>query len=303
MRTISELKELQRLVVNRRALRLDLLTSPSLLESIRPDLIKLVASLPSNSFPTTPEQQASVHPIIDKLVKRYNLHQEEFPWYVGVVIPSEPTGNSTFYGDFVDYSQTDRTSLVRLLSSEILAGRGPWSAYMKSRESGLAYNLSMRGDPSRGLIIYYADRTLDIPSLMSSASAAVEDITNIKDPYLVDYALRQAFPASPRSSYTFSTREQLLTQDIHDGNTPEKVRSFYEALLRTRHEPNLLTEITHAGNDSLCRVLLKEECTTQQKAGHSIFFFVGPEKILSDAERRIPIQNLLRVWPSDYWIP
>jgi hypothetical protein len=89
---------------------------------------------------------------------------------------------------------------------------------------------------------------------------------------------------------------------MRDGNTPEKVRQFYETLLKLRNEPDLLSELTRVGRDSLCGILLDENCRRQQEVGHSIFFFVGSDTILSDAENRAPIPKLLRVWPSDYWL-
>lgn len=67
-------------------------------------------------------------------------------------------------------------------------------------------------------------------------------MANMRNPYLVDYAFRQLF-SLPRSIYTFPTRERALVQEVRDGNTPEKVRGFYEALLRLRKEHDLLSEL------------------------------------------------------------
>jgi hypothetical protein len=304
---VIELRELQQLVIDRGALRLDLLISPAALDSIEPDLTKFVESIPHHSLSQPAKvvpvgAPISAHLIIDKLVRENGLSERQFPWCIGVVIPDELSGNTAFYSDFVNYSQTDRNSLLRYLSSGLLAGRGPGSAFMKSRQAGLSYNFSMRADPSRRVLIYYADRSLDIPSLLSSMNSAADGVPNNRDPYQVDYALRQAF-SIPRSLFTFSFRERALTQDIRDGNTPEKVRRFYEALLKLRQDPNLLSEITHLGRESLCGILLEEQCRAQQQADHSIFFFVGSEKTLSDIEERLPIPKLVRIWPSDYWLP
>jgi hypothetical protein len=303
-KTINELRELQYLVINRRALNLDLLLSPSALRAVTPDLTEFLNSIPDRPLPSEDglaKAQTSGHPIIDKLVQEQGLNDQQFPWYLGLVAPDELTGNAIFYADFINYSQLDRDSLLRLLSVALLSGQGPDSLYMKSREAGLAYVLLMRADPARGLLGYYADRSLDLPSLVSSMKSEVEGISNLQDPYLVDYALRQMF-SLPRSIYTFSIRERALAQEVRDGNTPEKVRRFYEALLRLRTDSNLLSELKGASSKSLCGILLEERCKAEQKADHSIFFFVASEKILSDAEKRAPIPKLLRIWPSDYWI-
>jgi hypothetical protein len=301
-KTIADLHELQDIVVNRKGLHLDLLVSPSVLDSIRPELAEFVNTLPEDAGALDPtDPPGRTYPIIDKLAEENNLTAKQSPWYLGFVVPQELSGNAIFYSNFVDYSQVDRDSLLRLLASGILAGRGPNSAYMKSREAGLAYALFLKPDPSRGLILYYADRSLDLPSLIASVNSEADAIPKIQDQGLIDYVLRQAYPMYPRSNYTFSVRERLLAQDLRDGNTPEKVRRFYESLLALRNYPNLLSEITQVGKDSLCGILLEQTCTPQQKADHSIFFFVSSENTLSDMEKRLPIK-LLRIWPSDYWL-
>lgn len=67
--------------------------------------------------------------------------------------------------------------------------------------------------------------------------------------------------------------------------------------------PALLSQLTGDGKSSLCGILLKGECKIQQRTNHSLFFFVGSEKILSDTEKRLGGTKLLRIWPSDYWLP
>jgi len=244
---------------------------------------------------------APQYSIISKLVQEDGLTDQQFPWYLGFVNPQEVTGNVVSYSDFINYSQVDRESLVKLLASGLLAGRGPNSLYIKARESGLAYGFLMRSDPGRGLILYYADRSQDVPSLMGVMNSIAKRIPEIQDPRFLDYALRQPF-SIPRSIYTFSIRGRLLAEDMRDGNTPQKVRRFSEAVLKLRHDPRLFSELTRAGLSSICGILLEPQCKDRQKAAHSIFFFVGSEKILSDAEKRLPVPKLLRLWPSDYWL-
>jgi hypothetical protein len=56
-----------------------------------------------------------------------------------------------------------------------------------------------------------------------------EDPT-LKDPFLVEYALRQTFIV-PRSMNNFSQRGWAMAQDIWNGNTPQKIRRFSESVL------------------------------------------------------------------------
>jgi hypothetical protein len=302
VQAIDELRELQRIVVNRHALHIDLTLSQSSLEEIRPRLVKFLQSVPESTEIKEPTNGISLaRPFIEKLKADSRLINEQAPWYIGFVNPQEVAGNIVSYSDFIGYDEIDRSSLLRLLASDILAGRGPNSLYSKARAAGLAYGFVMRSDPGKSRILYYADRSLDVPSLISAMNTAAKQISQLHDPNLLDYVLRQTFSV-PRSIYTSTLRGWLLTQDIRDGNTPEKVHQFSEAILKLRHDPNLLQEITQRGPDAICGIRMDEECHKQQTSSHTIFLFVGSEKTLSDIEKRIPIPRLTRVWPSDFWI-
>jgi hypothetical protein len=101
---------------------------------------------------------------------------------------------------------------------------------------------------------------------------------------------------------TFANRGKSLAQDIYDGNEPDKVRRFSEALLKMREDPKLLSEVMQAGLPSIGAVLLEPKFKAQQQVDRSIFFLAGPERLLSDAEKRLAIPKLLRLYRSDFWI-
>ena len=241
-------------------------------------------------------------PIMKKVEKRYRLSHQEFPWYVGLVNRNSLAGDMVFYSDLPGYSQLDHASLIKILATKVFADAGPESFNMKTRDMGLAYEIQLTSNPAYKLLWDYADRVPDIPGLVGLLDSVAHKAEDLKDPLLVDYALRQTF-STPRSIFPPSERAIAMSQDIRDGNGPETVRRFSQAILKLRQAPGLLSELTHATFDSLCGILLDEKCKKQQTAAHSIFFFVGSEKILSDTEKRLPMPKLLRVWPSDYWIP
>lgn len=301
-RTVKDLQELQRLVINRKRLHLDLLISQPDLDTLRPELITFIESIPDFTIqseePDTSEYNS--HPITDRLAKHNRLEKHSFPWYLSLVASDEVTANAIFYSDSIKYTDLSRDSLVQFLASGLLAGRGPQSLYMKSREAGFAYNLLMRADPARGQLGYYADKISNLPGLLSDMISQADQLSKLRDPYLVDYAFRQSFSV-PRSIYSFSIRERVLAQEIRDGNTPEKARRFNSALLKLRNEPHLLEEMTHTAHLALCGILLEDSCKARQSDLHSLFFFVSSERALSSAENHPPIPTLLRVWPSDYW--
>jgi hypothetical protein len=69
-----------------------------------------------------------------------------------------------------------------------------------------------------------------------------------------------------------------------------------------RGDPNLLSEITSNAMEAVCPVLIKTDCRAEQQEARSLFFFVGSERFLSDAERKLVLPKLLRAYPSDFWI-
>lgn len=303
-RTIDDLKSLQAIVLNRRALHIDLTLAAAASDKIRPDLVNFLRSIPDRPVHTEDSSvgtAASTALILARLKARNRLTTEDFPWYVGFVNPDGVTGSVIFYADFPDYSRLDHKSLIQVLASKLFAGHGPQSFYMKTREAGLAYSNSISSDPGLRLLWYYADRIPDIPSLVGLVNSMATRITELHDPFLVDYALRESF-SLPRAMSTFSQRGRAIAHDIRDGNEPQKIRRFSEAILKLRRDPDLLSKITRVGIASIEPVLVGNEYKTEQRAARSIFFFVGPEKLLSDSESRLNMPKPLRAWPSDYWM-
>ena len=233
--------------------------------------------------------------------QRYGSAGDEFPWYVAFEDPQSVTGSMVFFADFPGYDQVDRKSLLQVLSSKLVSGTGPHTSFMKSREDGLAYDSMITSDPSLKLLWYYGERSSDVPSLIGLVNSIAEQIPSFHDESLIDYALQQTFSV-PRSMSTLTERGRGLARDIRDGNEPEKVRRFSQSVLKLRKDPDLLSELTRVGLDSISPLLIKEEFRSQQHKARSLFFFVGPERILSDVEKRLPVGKLLRLYPSDFWI-
>jgi Zn-dependent M16 (insulinase) family peptidase len=302
-KAMGEIRELQRLVFDREALRIDLTLDEAAVEDVRPSLLAFLRALPVGVRNPQGDlaQTRTNEPILGRAEKRYGLSGDDFPWYVGLNDPQAETGSMVFYADFPGYGQLDRKSLLQVLSSKLVSGTGPHTSFMKSREDGLAYDSSITSDPSLKLIWYYGERSPDPSALLGLVNSIAENITGLSDGFLVDYALQQTF-AVPRLMSTFSERGRGLAQDIRDGNDPETVRRFSQGILQLRKDPELLSELTRAGLNSINPVLAEAEFKSQQRKARSLFFFVGPERILSETEKRLPAPRLLRLYPSDFWI-
>jgi hypothetical protein len=301
-KAISDLKELQKNVLSRRALNIDLTLGRGKLEEIRPMLVRFLESVPNNAYPEpVTEVESGRAPLMQNVIRRNNLGSASFPWYVGLDDPTSTTANVIFYADFPGYSHLDHNSLLQVLSSKLVSGSGPHSVFMKAEEDGLAYASSISSDSSLRLLRYFASRSPDVGSLIELVNSIVTTIPQFQDDSLIDYALEGTF-SPPRSMLTFTERGKAIAKDIRDGNDPAQVRRFSQAILHLRGEPNLLSELTKAALDSMCPVLVRKECAQQQREARSLFFFVGPERLLTDVENRLPIPKLLRLYPSDFWI-
>jgi len=302
--TMKELKDLQSIVSDRGALKVDVTLNPALLESVTSALTRFMQSIPTPTKLSLVQRGESVGetaPIMRRIERRQGMSGDDFPWYVGFVDSHGATGGVVFSADFLGYTALDQQSLIRMLSSKLVSGTGPHTLYMKTVERGLAYSNSVRSDASSKLLSYYADRVPDIAGLVELVNSIAAGIPALRDPSLVDYALQKSFPF-PRSMSTFTDRGKRLAGDIYDGNEPDKIRHFSEAIVKLRADPNLLPEITQLGLLSIGPVLLKPGFEGLQRSEKSIFFLVGPERLLSEAEKRIPMPRLLRLYSSDFWI-
>jgi Zn-dependent M16 (insulinase) family peptidase len=301
-RAIEDIKTLQKIILTRSALHVDLTVAHDLLDKIQPDLLAFLQSIPANNVEDlTTTQSGTEYPIFERLKKRHDLVDPRFPFYLAFSNPEGITANLIFQADFPGYTQIDRTVLVRELASKLLGGNGSQSLFFKAWEHGLAYDDGLVSRPTLKLIWYYANRVADVPSLISLVDSQTAKLQDLHDPLLVDYTLRETFPM-PRSMSTFAERGKELAHDIRDGNGPEQMRRFSEAVLKLRQDPNLLSELTRESILSIRCVLPTQEYVENQRSARSVFFFAGTEQTLSEIQNRAQLPKLLRVWPSDYWI-
>jgi Zn-dependent M16 (insulinase) family peptidase len=297
--TVQELRELQALILDRGALQIDVTVAPSSMDELRPDLIRFLNSIPDLKEQKEARSKADLpSPVTTTLSK--TMAAAGFPSFLGFVTDSI-SGNAVFLADFPGYSQLDQKSLEQVLASNLLSGAGPSSLYMKTWDAGLAYSNGVIGDPDTEILTYYADRSPNLSALIQFVVKNAKDIEALRDDALLDYVLSQTFSFS-REMLSSSRRGQLLARDLRDGVTPERVRRFSEAILALRKRPDLVHELKTVGFDSICGVLLTDACVKQQRRDHSIFFFLGSENVLNDAEKRLSIHGLLRLYPRDYWI-
>ncbi|HEY6250426.1 MAG TPA: hypothetical protein VI685_10735 [Candidatus Angelobacter sp.] len=300
-KTIDELRDLQRLVINRRLLNVDLTLSEAVLPQVRSELQALLTSIPDTPIREKESSQETGGEILGKLeAVEFHARSGQYPHYVGVVSPGTVAGNAYIYADFPGYDQFDRHSLITVLADGLLGGEGPHSLYTNNSRRGLAYGTGIVSEPTLKRIYYYASRSPDITAAIRLFNSLAQELPSSNDVSLVDNALRQAF-FIPRTVLTPSQRGRAIALDIRDGVPPEVARRFYQSLLKLRLEPALLAEVTHAALGSLSPLLMNQGYRSQQEAARSLFFFAGPEKTLDDVQKQFDLRGFIKLWPSDFW--
>jgi Zn-dependent M16 (insulinase) family peptidase len=298
-KTIQDLTRLRSILINRNALKVDITTDESSLQKLKPMLAKLLLGLPIQPVPEQVSDDNGSTLVWDNLRRRYPSLKPQFPVYLGFITAGEiPTG-VVFTANFPGYSDLDHRSLLQVLSSKFFSGTAPESLYMKTWTAGLAYGNGVASDVPQQLLQYYADRIPDIPNLVQLVNSVVHKSGTPAPNEAVDYALSQAFDV-PRAMLSFSDRGRAFAVDLRDGNTPEKVRRFSEEILKLRQDRDLAEELIKMRVQAIDPVLMSGG-DTGQKAAKSIFFFLGPEEVLSKAAHQLGI-DIVKIWPSDYWV-
>jgi Zn-dependent M16 (insulinase) family peptidase len=300
-KTIKEIRDLQRIVLNRNVLHAELMVSQAGLHDIAAQLERFLDSVPVRRFQVEGRPQIASDPINQNARQRYPHFAEHFPYYVGFVNANSVTASALFSADFPGYSQVDVKSLTESLASRVFGGGGPHSFYMKGLEAGFAYNNGISGRLGSRTLNYFVDRSTDLPSLISLVNSLAAKLPDGEDQSVRDYVLSSGFP-SPRTGSTFSERGLALERDLREGNTPAIIRRHSEAILRLAKDPQMLPRIMRFLPATIAPVLLEPERAPGQETARSIFFIVASEATLSDVEQRLHLPSLLRLWPSDYWI-
>jgi Zn-dependent M16 (insulinase) family peptidase len=298
-KVVEDLKRLQTLLINRNTLRVSISSDETTFRNHRAELARFLRSIPTASL--LPQQSSKgKERRITPLEQRYNLTALPHPWYIGLVNPNATTADISLRADFPGFANSDRKSLTRIMSANLLSSAAPHSFFREAYNVGLAYSSGVTTFPRYQSIVSSAIRSPDISSLIQLSNSVAANIPELRDTISVDYALSQSFPAS-RSSATFTQRADWLARDIWDNQPPRKLRRYSQELLKIRREPGLFSELKRTGHQSLCGILLEEDCRDTQRAERSIFLFAGPDGMLSDLEKQLNIR-LLRLWPSDYWL-
>ena len=225
------------------------------------------------------------------------------PVFVGLVNPS--TSSGVFYhtapGAF--FTDTSDDQVLDYLSSNLYTGRGGHSMFMKTWAAGLAYSNGLRISLPTGRILYYAERSPELPQTMRFVVGELEKATPA--PGLAEYAIAQAF--SSRIAASYESRARGIADDLADGVTPELVRAFRERVLAMRTRDGLGEELFRRMEAVYGKVLVGYGPKAKDVAD-GVFFVIGPDAQLDAWQEHLrtaegPDATLYKLYPRDFWVP
>ncbi|MFH2204750.1 MAG: hypothetical protein ABIJ96_16675 [Elusimicrobiota bacterium] len=225
------------------------------------------------------------------------------PVHVGLVNNDAKSGVFVLSADGPAYGDADRDSVLDYLAAEVFAGGAPHSFFMKTWSAGLAYSNGTRPSPSRGRVLYYAERCSDLSATMRFVSQLAKT-TALDTPAIVEHALANAF-SDYRGAATYSARGAAMAADFADGRSPQIVRRFKKALVAAAKADGALKELKARLPRVLGSVLVGYGIKMKDAPGAS-GFVIGPDGVLKDYEQLLKkngeADGLVRLYPRDFWI-
>ncbi len=237
-----------------------------------------------------------------------NRGAEPAPVHVGLLAPNKQGGvilTSVPSVHFADTRDTERQ--LDFLASRLYGGGGSHGAFSRTIGAGLAYSNGLRGTPSQGSLGYYAERTPELPQTVRFVVDLVK--SGKPDPALGEYVMAQAF-GETRASQSYEARAEGIAADLADGQPPQMVRRFRQAILELRRDPQLLDKL-YARKDRVHARLLPGYDSAGLDTAAGSFFVIGPERQLNAWQQYLQAtsvqgaraQALQRLYARDFWLP
>lgn len=298
---LAELDGLRRDLLAKGRARLWTVGSAATQAALAAEVEKLVATLGAAPFSPAP---AGTERILEARLRGRDASAAA-PRYVGLLAPNMKGGVVITSVPSVHWSDAGaRDAQLDYLASRLYAGYGPHGIFLKTIGAGLAYSNGIRATVTGARTGYYAERTPEIPQTVAFVIDAVK--TAEPDYGLADYAVAQVFGES-RAAGTYEARAAAMAGDLADGQRPEQVRAFREAVLALRREPDLGRELFARKDAVHARILPGYDGKPQTTPG-AVYFAIGPDRQLDawDAYLRSSAgdgAHLDRLWPRDYWMP
>jgi len=297
--TLKELNDFRKGLLKKDNLRMFVISSGSIKNSLMPGINKLVGEFSDQR--SVAQQYPQKKYINDRISERSS--DRERPVFVGLLNPNSTTGVFMNSVRIKTYESTDKEDQLRYLAAGLYGGGGPQSVFSKTTGAGLSYSTGVGASPSAGLINYYAERTPELPQTLSFV---IDELKKSgPDQSMGEYVIANAF-ALIRSASDYESRGESMANDYVDGFKPEKVRAFRKGLLELRKMPNLVDEL-YKRKTMMYEQILPGYGGSVKNIQDAQYFVLGPEKQMVAYEaylKKVEGQDtkLVRIYPRDYWI-
>lgn len=298
-RTLAMLDEVRRQILRRGGARFFLVGASATQQQLQPEIARLATGL--DSAPFQKADYRKTRRIEERLMSREPTAAH--PLFVGLLDPNSQGGVFENSAPLASYRDTSSDKLLDYLSSNLYAGGGAHSIFMKTWAAGLAYSNGIRVRLKEGRINYYAERTPELPQTLRFV---IDELKKAEpDSALPEYAVAGAFSGT-RAASVYEDRGEGMADDLADGLMPEVVQHFHQAVLKLRAAAGFDSELFHRMSGVYAKVLPGMGVKAQDVPG-GVYFVIGPEKQLAAYEEYLkkadtPNDRLWRLYPRDFWI-
>jgi Zn-dependent M16 (insulinase) family peptidase len=267
-------------------------------EALHPALLGLFGGLRPGV--TEPARRAATPVVLQRLRERGVTGEVLFP---GLVNANTAGGVFLNSAPLADYTSRDRDALLDFLAAQLYSGGGAHSMFMKTWAAGLAYSNGLRSSPASGMLVYYAERTPELPQTLRFVT---DELSRAElDPTLTEYAVAMAFRGI-RSAHGYEARGEAMANDLAEGRDPGTVRDFLAAVLALRDAPGLAEEL-HGRMERVYGRVLPGYGPPSREVDGGVFLVIGPESQLRLYEEYLrtvegPDAAVHRLHARDFWI-
>ena len=297
--TLAALDEVRRLILHSGGARMFLISSAATQKEMSAGILSLAGSL--ETAPVKKALYREGRRVDQRLAERED--NAAHPVFVGLVNANSQGGVFLNSAPLAVYHDAGRDKVLDYLATNLYAGHGAHSIFMKTLGAGLAYSNGIRVRPADGRLNYYAERTPELPQTLRFVIDELKKAA--PDASLAEYAIAGAFGGT-RSELDYEERGESMANDLADGLTPEVVRHFHQAVLDLRNTPKLGDELFRRMNGLYARVLPGMGVKAKDVAG-GVYFVIGPEKQLAAYEAYLKQAEsadarVHRLYPRDFWL-
>jgi Zn-dependent M16 (insulinase) family peptidase len=296
-KTLDRLNALRENLLNTGNARVWMVGSRANLARLQPPLEQLTSEL-KNANPAS-VRYASDRRIDERLRDRQG--DSDVPRFVGLFDPNMAGGVMATILPFTSYDDTGRDAQLDYLASRLFAGYGAHGIFTKTIGVGLAYSNGVRGSLHDGYAGYYAERMPEIPQTLHFAIDVVKK--GPRDPQLADYVIAMAFQESD-AALSYEARAAAIADDLTDGVSPEKVKTFREAILALRKAPNLADEV-FGRVDAVYGKLLPGYGPKARNTPGAVYYIIGSDKQFAAMDADVQAredEHIYKLYPRDYWL-